>query len=135
MVLWLLACGASDTGTPVVVPEPWSDCRMRDGDALQVLSATFEAPVLSAEVNYGGGCEDHDIVICWPSQGFVGSDPADTDLEPYHEAYDDGCEADITEVREFDLTPLQEAYTDQVAPSGSIIFRLGGVDEVFTWEL
>lgn len=108
------------------LPEPFSTCSTADGDPFEVDGVSITGDVLTVDVGYGGGCEDHDFVVCWPEPAFMESDPVQARLELYHDAHDDTCDAFLTEARTFDLTPLRDAWIDAYGgPSGTIVVHVG----------
>ena len=104
------------------VPEALSDCVTRDGDSFDYVTATtgtqipearIEGDTLIVPVAFGGGCAEHTLVVCWPTQGFSKSQPPQADLEIWHDNGGDMCEAYLHEDVEQDLTPLAEAHAKQ----------------------
>lgn len=107
---------------PAKDPAPLSDCTTRDGDPFDYGAATtgtdaprirIEGDTLIVPIGHAGGCAEHSYVVCWPTQGFSKSLPPQADLEIWHDANGDSCEAYLSvEVRQ-DLTELAEAHADQ----------------------
>ncbi|MCP4872773.1 MAG: hypothetical protein GY898_29125 [Proteobacteria bacterium] len=79
--------------------------------ATDVASATIDGDLLTLEVGYSGGCEDHFFVLCFDGT-FAESEPVQVWLGLSHTGTPDPCEAYITEPLEYDLTPLQDAWHD-----------------------
>lgn len=103
-------------------------CTAEDGDRYDLSAIRVEADELVAEVGYGGGCEEHQFRLCWPSQDFAPTDGGGVSarLELQHDANNDGCEAFITEERRFALPPLAEAWQVQVGTGPQeILLRVG----------
>ena len=93
-------------------------------DAYTINAATIEDDILSIDVSYGGGCETHVFTLVTESM-FLESFPVQLRVSLAHNANGDTCEALITEVHHFDLTPIKEVYqkgyqTDE----GTIVIRL-----------
>ena len=93
-------------------------------DAYTINAATIEDDILSVDVSYGGGCETHVFTLVTESM-FLESFPVQLRVSLAHNANGDTCEALITEVHHFDLTPIKEAYqkgyqTDE----GTIVLRI-----------
>lgn len=104
-------------------------CYADRGDSLSIDGAVIEGDDLVVTVGYGGGCESHDIVLCWPDQAFAESYPVQASLELFHDAHDDMCDAYLTEDRRLSLAPLSAAWHDAYgAGSGSITIHIGGYD-------
>jgi hypothetical protein len=102
------------------------ECYAANGDALTIGDVTIEGDELVVGVSYGGGCESHDVVLCWPDQTFAESNPVQAMLELFHDDHDDPCDAVIEEERRFSLVPLRQAWTDSYgSPHGSYVIVLG----------
>lgn len=97
--------------TPIIVdfesqPEDWPQ------DALTLTRYSLEGHVLELDVQYGGGCREHDLdLVAWG--GFLESLPVQVNVLLSHDAQDDACEALIMRTLRFDLVPLKDEY---VAP-------------------
>ncbi len=116
----LSACTPAD-------PEPLSACTASDGDGYTINDLLVSGHSLTADLSYSGGCETHEFVLCWPSQAFMESAPVQVDLEIWHDANGDSCEAEITEDRVFDLSSLQVAYVSAYGPPpGQINVNIDG---------
>lgn len=84
-------------------------------DGLTLKRHTLARPILTLEVAYGGGCEDHEFdLVAWG--GWLESFPIQVNVLLAHESHDDACDALITQALRFDLSPLERAY---VATYGS----------------
>ena len=93
-------------------------------DAYTINAATLEGDTLSINVSYSGGCETHAFTLV-AEQRFLESFPVQLRVSLAHNANNDPCEALITEVYHFDLTPLKEAYqTSYQKDEGTIALRL-----------
>lgn len=110
------------------------DCEAADGFATDLDGLAISGDTLSATLAYSGGCEEHVFTLCWPEPAFMESEPVQAALEIHHGGTPDPCEAYPTEVVDFDLTPLKEAWQDSYgATSGTIILHVrtrGGADSV-----
>jgi hypothetical protein len=101
-------------------------CYAADGDALTIGEVTIDGDELVVDVAYGGGCESHDVILCWPDQTFAESNPVQAMLELFHDDHDDPCDAVIEEERRFSLVPLRQAWTDSYGSEhGSYLIHLG----------
>ena len=136
--------GSDDTGTEreaTPTPEALSSCQAADGDAyayggLKTSSevAAVDGDTLEITVGYSGGCENHELVLCWPEQAFTEEVPVGAALELWHNANGDGCEAYLVETLEFDLTPLKEAYTAGYgSETGEIGISIAGTGLLYTF--
>lgn len=134
----LLAAGCPSDAAP----EPFGDCRADDGDPYDIGGAGdtgdpvwIEADTLFVIVGHAGGCEAHDYRICWPDAAIMESDPVQVDLEVWHDANGDSCDAYLTETLAFDLTPLRDAWHDNYgAGPGTITIHLGGETVDYTFD-
>ena len=116
-------------GTPL--PEPYSDCRTLDGDPIEIgADATIEGDTLRVEVSSSGGCRVHDYVICWPDGVFYETPDTRIDLEIYHDANGDMCEAIETANLEFDLTPIRDAAEVDLGIDEGVIRVLLGPNDL-----
>lgn len=109
-------------------------CHAADGDMLTVDAASIEGDELIVTVSYGGGCETHDIDLCWPDQSFMESYPVQVQLELLHDGHDDACDAYLTEDRRFSLSPLAQAYRDAYGGAGTVTIHVHGFDLDYTFE-
>ncbi|UCF18588.1 MAG: hypothetical protein JSU87_11645 [Gemmatimonadota bacterium] len=96
-------------------------------DPLVLSDYSLSGHILHLAVEYGGGCEVHELdLVAWG--GWLESFPVQVNVLLTHEGNDDPCDAVIHEDKHFDLTPLREAYGESygVAASGStaLILRL-----------
>jgi hypothetical protein len=109
-------------------PIPIVDCEELapfEGDAFDLGSVSVTEDTLSVQVSYSGGCAPHYFRLCYEPY-FLESEPVQSTLRLQHDAQGDPCEAYPTETREFDLTPLREAWRAAYGgESGTIILRLG----------
>ncbi|MCB9746660.1 MAG: hypothetical protein H6740_29060 [Alphaproteobacteria bacterium] len=124
----LAACigGGDDTG-PGGVPVDLSDCQASDGDPVDFVEARVSGDSLEVDVAFGGGCEAHDFAICWPDQAFLESEPVQVNLEIWHDANGDGCEAYLRETIMADLSGLKQSWMDAYQQSsGTILINIGG---------
>lgn len=134
LLLLLAACPPLDDKDPDGDPDAFSECATDDGDPITVDAVRVVGDTLEVDVGHGGGCEEHTYQICWPDQSFMESDPVQVDLEVYHDAHGDGCEAYLQSTLEFDLTPLKESYLDGYqATSGEIVIHLDGETVTYTF--
>jgi hypothetical protein len=84
-------------GVPLPVSDPYTE-----------MDARIEGDTLFLNVEYSGGCADHDFDMCHGM--FMTSLPAQVNLELDHDANGDLCRALISETLRFDLTTLRTVY-------------------------
>jgi cysteine-rich repeat protein len=117
-------CGANCTveggGVVAICQEPFPK------DPLFVTSAVIEGDALLAGVEASGGCKVHDFGYCWDG-AFAESDPVQVWTQISHDAHGDQCEAIVSEMLKFDLTPMKKAWQDGYQQqSGQITIHLEG---------
>lgn len=84
-------------------------------DPLFVDDAQVVGQSLEASVSYGGGCASHEIDLV-AFGGWLESFPVQVNVFLSHEDNGDPCDAQLSEVRTFDLRPLAEAYRSAYGP-------------------
>jgi cysteine-rich repeat protein len=95
-------------------------------DPLVIQGAAIKGDELVVDVQYGGGCEQHDLGICWDG-AFAESDPVQIWIGVSHDAHGDLCDALISEQRALDLTPQKTAYQEGYqTENGTITIHLEG---------
>ena len=67
----------------------------------------------------------HYYVLCLPAGGFSEGVPVSADLEIWHDANDDMCEAMETETLTFDIGPLVDDYIDGYGAEGTLRISVG----------
>lgn len=98
-------------------------------DGLDVYAASIEGDTLTLNIGYGGGCETHELGLCWDGS-YAKSDPVQVDVFVSHEDHDDQCEAYFQGDELFDLAALREAYQSAYpGEPGSISIDIAGWDE------
>ena len=99
-------------------PDDWGT------DAYVINAATLQDGTLTVNVSYSGGCETHDFTLVAEPM-FLESYPVQLRVSLAHNPNGDICEASITEDRQFDLTPIKEAYQKAYrTDTGTIVLRL-----------
>ena len=98
-------------------------------DPYQLSAARIAGDTLTITVSYGGGCAEHQFTLL-TSNVFLESDPVQLGVSLAHEANGDLCRAWLTEVLDFDLTPIKRLYQDAYREdSGPIILLLEDAPE------
>ncbi|MES2642689.1 MAG: hypothetical protein V4850_24615 [Myxococcota bacterium] len=126
-------------------PAAFSTCRTADGHDFEIADvdtggppAFIEGDTLSVDVVYGGGCQDHTFVPCWPSGAFVESgELVQVSLELWHGGLQDNCDALRHETLQLDLTPLKTAWQELHGEgAASLSISLAGTSEslVYSFE-
>lgn len=77
-------------------------------DPITLINATIEGDCLKLNLQYGGGCEEHqvDLALILPQCGTPPLPPPTFEIR--HDAKGDGCKALITKEYSFDLSGLRE---------------------------
>lgn len=95
-------------------------------DPFAILDAVIVADTLAVEVQYSGGCEQHDFAVCWDG-GFAESDPVQVGIKISHDDKGDLCDALPLESLEFDLSDLKATYqASYQTQNGEISIHLDG---------
>ena len=94
--------------------------RIPEGDPYKILEADIVEDEMQLKVQYGGGCKEHDFSMIISIGEIVGV-PNTAIGFLRHEAYDDACEALITEDLTFDLTPFKEQWKQLSGKSNGTI--------------
>ena len=90
------------------------------GDSIDVMGALLQGDALTLEVGYSGGCEQHDVGLCFGG-GFEESLPVQGGLVLIHDSHGDACEAYITDTLTFDLRPYADYYKSEYQTDGGVI--------------
>ncbi len=100
-------------------------------DSFTIMSLFLDGDILTINITYGGGCEDH-IFRLIGSNEYLASSPAQTYVLLSHDANNDSCEALLWETLEFNLVPLAWKYQEfHKADSETIrIHIIGGLENV-----
>jgi hypothetical protein len=72
-------------------------------DPFEILSSEIKGDMLVLEVQYGGGCQEHDFTMT-TNMMWMKSMPPQLNLYLEHENHDDNCRALITQKLAFDLS-------------------------------
>jgi len=89
----------------VLLDPYWVDALSIDGD------------MLSVDVHYAGGCKPHRFELYMSPAAFAETYPAQADLYLRHDSNGDMCEAVVSEVVTFDVTPIAALFTNQYPES------------------
>ena len=79
------------------------------GDPLALLELRHSGSVLEFDVEYGGGCEAHELELVAVG-GWMESFPVQVRLVLTHDDRDDPCDALVRNTARFGLRPLEDAY-------------------------
>ena len=90
--------------------------------------AEISGDIIELEVQYAGGCEDHEFNL-YASSSFMESNPVQSEVLLEH-ITTDTCESLVTETLRFDLLPIREHYQRAYGnnSSGIILGNLGLYD-------
>lgn len=130
LVAALRAVGRLFEVRPIIVdfdsrPEDWHD------DALTLRRYSLEGHILELDVEYSGGCQEHDLdLVAWG--GFLESDPVQVKVLLSHDGHDDACEALVMRTLRFYLVPLKDEFVPPHRDGGpgatTLILRLSVPD-------
>ncbi|HDS00746.1 MAG TPA: hypothetical protein ENO22_15325 [candidate division Zixibacteria bacterium] len=79
-------------------------------DAFELEDVGISGDILTLTVSYSGGCKDHDFALYMAPPAFMESYPVQANIYLEHQAYNDMCEAYITEDLQFNIRPIAEKY-------------------------
>ena len=96
--------------------------------AFDVQETRIEGDVLTVMVGYSGGCEAHQFTLL-VSLAATRSIPPQHRLKLLHQSNGDACEAYITSVLRFDLTPIRGLYPELAG----VALHLEGVEHVLDY--
>ncbi|MFZ8837178.1 MAG: hypothetical protein ACO2XQ_09045 [Flavobacteriales bacterium] len=96
-------------------------------DPFTLINAEIKEDSIFIEVQYSGGCADHDFRLIEQAP-MVRSMPPKRLLQLYHESNDDPCRALIQEVRSIDLKPFR------ASPHGLTILRIDSLELMYRYD-
>ena len=113
--------GGCDISDVSYIREMWGE------DDYVLNDAEINGDILTLNVSYSGGCEEHVITLVI-SESFVETEPVQLAAFLAHDGNGDSCERWVTETYAFDLgvikTLYQEAYQQN---TGRVVLLLGGI--------
>ena len=104
-----------DWKPPAPPPPPhFTDCTADMGEPVSVdrMQISREGELV-VDVSHGGGCAEHEYVVCWPAQEFEVGRPPRARLEMLHLTPGDPCDGIVADEVRVDLGPMREAYSEQ----------------------
>jgi hypothetical protein len=99
----------NDTWSGQIVITPDADAPQWPSDPVTIHAVEVKGDSLELTVSYGGGCGDHSFMLL-ADAAWMESYPVQTGVRLAHDAKGDACEALLTRVLRFDLSPLKAAY-------------------------
>lgn len=110
----------TDTWAGRIVITPNADSPRWPSDAVTIEGFAIKGDSLELAVIFGGGCRDHAFVLL-ADAAWMESYPVQVAVRLSHDANDDACDALLSRVLRFDLTPLKAAYASSYQVSTGII--------------
>ena len=109
-------------GSPGVVPVRIVDQSVANfrKDAFVLESLSLTGDILSLTVKYGGGCNEHNLLLFMSPSSFAESMPVQANLYLFHDARGDNCKALMHETVRFDLSPIAHQYDRFYGGSGDV---------------
>ncbi len=128
VVLGLSACNASiPAGAHGVVSDATPG---HTSSTLTIHSATVDGDALNIEVSHGGGCAEHGYELRWDGSFASVAAYDEAVLVLAHDPHGDTCEAWLTGLKTFDLTPIRDAWRREgAAQSGTVRLKIDGTDQ------
>src|SRR5687767_105037 len=125
----------TDTWVGQIVITPNADSPRWPSDAVTIQGFAFKGDSLELSVSFGGGCREHAFVLL-ADAAWMESYPVQVAVRLSHDANEDACDALLSRVLRFDLTPLKAAYASSYQVSTGIIkLNLRGASGslTYTW--
>ena len=94
-------------------------------DPVTIDDASISGDQLTVSLSFGGGCEAHDLGLCWDGS-IAESSPPQVFLTVAHDANNDLCEAYLSEPLIVDISALQGA-------GSTVTVNLDGWEEALTY--
>jgi hypothetical protein len=110
----------NDTWSGQIVITPDADAPQWPSDPVTIHAVEVKGDSLELTVSYGGGCRDHSFMLL-ADAAWMESYPVQTGVRLAHDAKGDACEALLTRVLRFDLSPLKAAYVASYRTASGII--------------
>lgn len=121
-----------DDIAPIILDDDFYQGAPRDHVCFNIVELSLD--ILTLNIGYSGGCEDHDFALVGPTT-FMESNPVQTIIVLSHDDHNDPCDAWLTEELSFDLTPLKELWQQYYQQeSGTIIIWLEEFEEPIIYE-
>lgn len=86
-------------------------------------TASITGDTLILVVSYSGGCRTHDFRL-FGSRSIIKTNPPQAEIYLSHNFNADMCEAWMTEIIKFDLTPLKNYYLQTFDNTGHLLLRI-----------
>jgi len=147
-MVWCVATACADPAAPLVPNGLWTaaghwagsivitqdpDDPRWPSDAVTINTVSVDGDSLTLNVSFAGGCKDHTFALLAETI-WMESSPVQVRVRLAHDAHDDTCEAWLTRVVRFDLSPLKTAYAASYqATTGAIKLRLDNSPVVPTY--
>jgi len=101
----------------------------QDPDSLQLDPFTLndvslDGDILTLNIRYSGGCEEHDVQLFMSPSAFMESNPVQAALYLRHDAHNDPCDALITTDVRFNVRPIAEQYRRDYGGLDTIILNV-----------
>jgi hypothetical protein len=117
----------------VIITED-TDGRQWPADPVTISSAVVRGDSLELSVSFGGGCREHRFLLL-SDAAWMESYPVQVGARLSHDARDDNCDAWLSRVLRFDLTPLKAAYNSSYQSTTAIMtLNIRGFSSVrYSW--
>lgn len=95
-------------------------------DPFRLLNANVDGDLLEIEVEYGGGCREHQFELIANPKAFMESEPVQANIYFLHENHDDLCKALVRKKYTFSLQPLKEAFRELYPAGNALVLNVHG---------
>ena len=106
------------TGQIVITVNP--DSPRLPADPVTIYATEVRGDSLDLNVTFGGGCNEHTFTLL-SAAAWMESYPVQVSVRLSHDAHGDACDALLTRVLRFDLSPLKAAYANAYNTTAGIV--------------
>jgi len=106
------------TGQIVITVNP--DSPRLPSDPVTIYAVEVRGDSVDLNVTFGGGCNDHTFTLL-SAAAWMESYPVQVAVRLSHDAHGDACDALLTRVLRFDLSPLKTAYANAYNTTTGIV--------------
>lgn len=111
-----------DTTDLIIITNQEPDSLQLDPFTLNEVS--IDGDILTLNISYSGGCEEHDLQLFMSPSAFMESNPVQAALYLRHNDHNDPCDAFITTDVRFNVRPIAEQYRRDYGDLDTIILNV-----------
>ncbi|MFZ5554947.1 MAG: hypothetical protein ACOZCO_17685 [Bacteroidota bacterium] len=121
------AAGNDKDVQKVIVDDAWS--QPEDMMEVTITKAEISGDILTIDVSYSGGCEEHEFKLYFNGM-YMKSLPPKITLVLYHNHKGDACRSIVDKKLKFDLTPVRE----KGKTTGEIMVKVYGLENAMSYK-